>query len=237
MNLVDVRLHGPLGDKYGFAHKFYVNSPRDAINALDANYPGFRSDFLKTEFYGLVVDGDARSEDLMPDVALSPVAKEMDFVPMIEGRSFAPLIVPLLGLINITGTAATILSGLISTALLVGVSMLITPKPKKTTSKETTKDENYMFSGPENITEQGVAVPLIYGRCFIGSVVVSAGLEVAEGVGTTGNNSWSWSRAATVMSMRSMMGDDQVVFVEEPPPEPTPDPVPSGRRRYVPRNA
>lgn len=238
-NVIDIRLHGPLGDKYGFAHRFAVRSPREAINALEANYPGFRADFLKTEFYGLVVDGEGRSDKIVPDVANAPAAKEIDFVQMIEGRSFAPLLVPLFTTtFGMSVTAATILSGVISTALLVGVSMLIAPKPKRETARETKKDENYMFSGPENVTEQGVPVPLIYGRCFVGSVVVSAGLEVAEGIGTSSGNNWVWSKAAAAASMRIMdIGMEPFPMVPEPT-EPPADPIPPGRsRRYIPGNA
>jgi hypothetical protein len=58
--------------------------------------------------------------------------------------------------------------------------MLLSPKPKKKTSADTPKDESYIFSGPENVTEQGVPVPLIYGQPFCGTVVISAGIEVNE---------------------------------------------------------
>jgi hypothetical protein len=81
----------------------------------------------------------------------------------------------------ITGVAATIIGGVIALGLMVGASMLLAPKTKKKPSGEDTKkDESYMFSGPENVTEQGVAVPLVYGYVHTGSVVVSAGLEVSE---------------------------------------------------------
>jgi predicted phage tail protein len=177
--LVTVRLHGPLADTYGGEHRFAINSPREAIAALDANYPGFRRDFLKTQYYGLLVDGDWREECPDFDVATAPVARQVDFCPMVEGR-ITGAIVAGLGLIGVTGVTATILAGVITVGLLVGVSLLLAPKPKKKTAEDSPKDESYIFAGPENVTEQGVAVPLVYGRCFVGSVVVSAGLEVAD---------------------------------------------------------
>ena len=156
--LVAIRLHGPLADKYGGEHHFAIRSPREAINALDANYPGFRHDFLKHPTYGLIVDGDWRDEENTFDVANSPVSREMDIAPMVEGR-LAAAIVPLLGYIGITGVAATVLASVITIGLLLGVSMLLTPKPKKKTTEDApTSQDNYMFSGPENVTAQGVAV-------------------------------------------------------------------------------
>jgi predicted phage tail protein len=185
--LVTVRLHGPLAERYGGEHRFAIGSPREAIAALDANYPGFRRDFLRTEYYGLLVDGDWREPGEGFDVAQSPVGREIDFCPMVEGR-ITGVIVAGLGYLGITGVTATILAGVITVGLLAGISLLLTPKPKQKTAKDSSKDESYIFSGPENVTEQGVSVPLIYGRVFCGSVVVSAGLEVADVAITSGSS-------------------------------------------------
>ena len=40
--------------------------------------------------------------------------------------------------------------------------------------------DSYVFTGPENVAAQGAAVPVIYGRCFTGSVVVSAGISTGD---------------------------------------------------------
>ena len=39
--------------------------------------------------------------------------------------------------------------------------------------------ENYSFSGIQNVSRSGVAVPLIYGEVFTGSIVVSSGTDTA----------------------------------------------------------
>jgi predicted phage tail protein len=172
--LVDVHLHGPLGERFGEKHRFAVNNPVEAISALDANYPGFVAAFNAHGHYFIHADGDWRDGD---DAAFMPVSKELHFVPRIEGRAFmgAALVGALFP--AIAGTAAaTIIGGVLMTGLLLGISFLLTPKAKK--PKETPKDENYGFSGPENVTTQGAPVPLIYGRVHAGSVVISAGLEM-----------------------------------------------------------
>jgi predicted phage tail protein len=193
-NLVDVRLHGPLAAQYGAEHRFAISSPREAIEALDANFPGFRRDFLAIGHYGLLVDGDWRDETNCQDVANSPIARELDICPIIEGRIFAPILSLTTALVG-AGVTANVLAGVITLGLLVGASLLLSPKPKKT-SRDENKNENYIFSGPDNVTEQGAPVPLVYGRCFVGSVVVSAGLEVSENLGTTTANNWVWNRPA-----------------------------------------
>lgn len=241
--LVTVRLHGPLGERYGGEHRFAIASPREAVAALDANYPGFRRDFLATPEYALLVDGDWR-DGSMPDVAVSPIGREIDFCPVIEGRIFAPIVAGL-GALGLGTVAANILGGIIATALMVGVSMLLAPKPQKKTATDTKKDENYAFSGPENVTEQGVAVPLIYGTCFVGSVVISAGLEVADGTGVTGN-SWTWNAPALALSSLDSPNAARVARSagplipqppERPPIPPKLPPAPERAPRYIPGNA
>lgn len=207
--LVTIRVHGPLGDKYGHEHRFAISTPREAVAALDANYSGFRRDFLKTERYALLVDGDWRDD---PSGAVLPASREIDFHPIIEGRISGLIIAGVTALTGITGIAATIIGSALTIGLLVGVSLLLTPKAKKTSAGDSAKDESYMFSGPENVTEQGAAVPIVYGRCFVGSVVVSAGLEVTE-IAT---------EASTVAVAAAV--------AYEPP-------VPAGRRKYVPEHA
>lgn len=203
---VTVRLHGPLGERYGDLHQFYIRSPKEAIDALDANYPGFRRDFLAIPTYALFVDGDYRDESNCPDVANAPIGKELDICPMIEGR-FDPVSL-IAGAVTalsggaITGVAATVVGGIITLGLLTGISLLLAPKQKKV-NRDSGKDDNYMFSGAENVTEQGAPVPLVYGRCFVGSVVISAGFEVAEGVGGTTDDEYIWPTAETGFAMMS----------------------------------
>ncbi|MDX0230237.1 tail assembly protein [Sinorhizobium meliloti] len=241
--MVTVRLHGVLGEQYGPEHRFAINTPREAIAALDANYPGFRRDFLKVQHYGLLCDGDWRDENNCPDVANAPVAREIDICPIIEGRIYAPILAAVQAVVG-TGVISTIIAGGITLGLLVGASLLLTPKPKRPTGDDGRKDENYMFSGPENITEQGVAVPLIYGRCFVGSVVVSAGLEVSEDVSTETGNTWVWNQMAAAAGLLSMSFDEPAVAIatlrQEPPPEPEEpaEEIEPGRSpRWWPRNA
>ena len=81
-------------------------------------------------------------------------------------------------------TTVNILGALLVTGVMVGLSFLLKPKPPKA-AKEKGKNEGYSFSGPENVTEQGVPVPLVYGRVYCGSVVISAGLEVNDEPMTT----------------------------------------------------
>jgi predicted phage tail protein len=187
--LVTVILHGPLAAKYGARHQFYVSTPREAAGALEANYPGFRQDFLEAGRWAILIDDELADPALPAECnALAPIGRTVQFVPEIEGQYFlGPLLLTTLFPAFTTAIGATatgILGGLLVTGLLIGVSLLFAQKPKKLQSTDNSaKQSSYSFSGPANVTAQGVPVPVVYGRCWVGSVVVSASLTTTDYTG------------------------------------------------------
>ena len=91
---------------------------------------------------------------------------------------------------------ASVAIGSIGTALILGgVSQLLTPTPQigsfgpasvgnarsRNTSTQATEldpQESYSFSGIQNTSRQGTPVPVVYGETIVGSVVISAGIDV-----------------------------------------------------------
>ena len=59
-----------------------------------------------------------------------------------------------------------------------GVIGLLTPVPKTPGSAD--NGNSYYFNGPVNTVQQGVPVPLIYGRCLVGSQIISAHTSVDQ---------------------------------------------------------
>ena len=99
------------------------------------------------------------------------------------------------GLGGATGAGAAISMGLVGGSLagaigLAGVSLiiggvasLISPQPSISSlqrGKEAARLESFSFSGIVNTSKQGLPVPLVYGRAFVGSAVLSSGLDVAQ---------------------------------------------------------
>ena len=115
---------------------------------------------------------------------------------------FAPTIGGFLGLgagavtSGAAGTMAAITSitGAIGVSLILGgVSQLLSPTPQlgqigpasqslgsNTTTEGTELDpqESYSFSGIQNTSRMGLPVPVVYGETVVGSVVISAGIDV-----------------------------------------------------------
>jgi predicted phage tail protein len=61
---------------------------------------------------------------------------------------------------------------------LMGISELLSPTPPVPEEAETL--ENYAFSGVANVARVGTPVPIAYGRLFVGSSVISSGLDVDQ---------------------------------------------------------
>ena len=81
-----------------------------------------------------------------------------------------------------TASALAAVAGNIGIGLmLTGVAQMLSPVPKPPGIGDApTQLESNSFSGVLNTVRQGVPVPIAYGRVFVGSAVVSAGLDVDQ---------------------------------------------------------
>jgi predicted phage tail protein len=94
-----------------------------------------------------------------------------------------------IGLLGLAAPIAvsTVLAGIGATLVLGGVSQLLTPVPKVNqltggTAANTDQDprKSYSFSGVQQVSRQGVPVPIVYGETLVGSVVISAGIDTVQ---------------------------------------------------------
>lgn len=94
----------------------------------------------------------------------------------------------------ISAGVSTVVGTIGASLILGGVSQLLSPTPqigsigpasttggfRQTTTEGTEMDpqESYSFSGIQNTSRMGLPVPLVYGETIVGSVVISAGIDV-----------------------------------------------------------
>ena len=81
------------------------------------------------------------------------------------------------------GTAATIIGGVGVSLVLGGIAQLISPSQNFSNAergREAARFESFSFSGVTNTVQQGLPVSICYGRAFIGSAVISTGLDVNQ---------------------------------------------------------
>ena len=67
---------------------------------------------------------------------------------------------------------------------LSGAAQMLTPVPQPPGVSEDPRSQNFSFSGVQNTSRAGTALPIIYGEIFAGSLVVSAGIDTVQIKGT-----------------------------------------------------
>ena len=81
------------------------------------------------------------------------------------------------------GAAASIIGGIGVSLVLGGIAQLISPQQTYSSAergKDAARFKSFTFSGITNTVQQGLPVPIVYGRAYIGSAVISSGLDVDQ---------------------------------------------------------
>ncbi len=198
-----IKVYGALRKKLGqSSFELDVTNPSHAIKALCVNFPELTNWFLNNDEQGngfKVTVGKQKIYRTNLKPMLEPWSERdvMHIVPVIKGagRGFGQILAgaALIGLAvfaaplagggflgsagsGFLGAAASKALGYIGTALLLGgVSQLLSPAPPS--FNESSKLQSFSFSGIVNVADQGLPVPICYGRVVTGSVVISAGLN------------------------------------------------------------
>ena len=200
-----VKVYGALRKRLGQCRfELNVATPAQAIKALCVNFPGLDKWLIDSEQDGVgyrvrVGKQQATPEDV--SVLSLPWSEREVFsiTPVVAGAGDgffgflggalligAAFLVPGLGASITTGTFFGTTMGAISygaaligsSLVLGGIAQMISPTPPPVDFEEANRIENFSFSGILNTTQQGLAVPIAYGRVVVGSAVISSGLDV-----------------------------------------------------------
>lgn len=190
-----VRLYGTLA-RFVKRKKFVVNisSPIEAVRFLLANFPGL-DQHMSERSYKIRVGNLEIDEDQLG----YPVseADHISIIPVIAGAGGAGRVLAGVGLIALAaffplgaiglGAAGAISVNTIAfsvgaTLALGGVAQLLTPVPKPETGPRSDTDprESYSFSSIQNVSREGLPVPICYGEILVGSIVISAGIDTTQ---------------------------------------------------------
>lgn len=174
-----------------------VSSAAEAVRFLLANWPELER-HMADQHYRVSLDDYDLGEDELHDPAGKQVIK---FVPVVAGAGAAGRIIAGVALVALAiavpglggGVAATIfgtqfsalalgIGGIGASLLLGGVSELLTPTPRLSLGSDSPNDprKSYSFSSVQNTSRQGTPVPICYGEVLVGSVVISAGIDVDQ---------------------------------------------------------
>jgi predicted phage tail protein len=196
MQMVEVKLLGELGRRFGRSYRFMANSPKDVISALSNQLAGFKDYLTGAHEDGIgfrLVDGDAEGMDyggmMMP-------CRQLVIAPIISGggnigRILIGIALIALAFIPFGGAAfagfvagkfaigSGILFSLGTSLVLTGVAALLTPPVK--TPEETEVTDSFLFDRATELSSQGAPVPILYGRFLAASpLIVSSAITTQQ---------------------------------------------------------
>ena len=202
-----VKVYGALREQLGQGRfEFVADTPQQALKALFANFPGLQKWMLDQEkngmAYRVTVGQDVIHNDDVTGLFLPWSEREVfRIAPVLAGagRGTGQILLGV-GLIAasifIPGATAigfglqfgaiSMSVGAIGAGLVLGgVAQMISPAPAIPPitggrGKEAAKLESFSFSGVVNTSKQGLPVPIAYGRLFVGSAVLSSGLDTDD---------------------------------------------------------
>lgn len=196
-----VKVYGPLAKFLGQrSFKADVRNPGEAIRFLLANFPRLEGHMSQHDYKISVGRLQLPIADHPEYIHLPSGSNEpIRIIPVVAGAGqgvgqiFAGIgLIALsfllpgaqiglfgLGQIGLTALAAPVAGIGISLAL-SGISQLISPTTTMSTGVDSDFDprKSYSFSGIQNTNRQGVPVPIVYGEVLVGSIIVSAGIDV-----------------------------------------------------------
>jgi predicted phage tail protein len=201
MQMVEVKLLGELGRRFGRSYRFMANSPKDVISALSNQLAGFKDYLTGAHEDGIgfrLVDGDAEGMDY--EEMMMP-CRQLVIAPIISGggnigRILIGVALIALAFVSFGGSVAAgslfagfaagkfaigsgILFSLGTSLVLTGVAALLTPPVKQ--PKETERKDSFLFDRATELSSQGAPVPILYGRFLAASpLMISSAITTQQ---------------------------------------------------------
>lgn len=192
--LTTVRLSGQIGKKFGKVHRFYIDTPAEAVRALCSQVKGFEQ-YMRDPERKVMYKVFANDTQIDPkaELHLERDLREVRIAPVIQGAKSglfqAILGAALIGLaFTPIGLAAAggftaggqMLFGMGVSLALGGIAQMLSPQPKLDLGKASSNTPNAGFSVENRNVQSGIPVPLAYGRCVIPSVTISSGVYASD---------------------------------------------------------
>ena len=194
--LTKIYLEGAMGRNFGREWTLDIHTPAEAFQLIQANIPRFgqwiRDNLKRYEKCMIICKyADGRIEALDEKTMLMhKEAQETPFVPTVYGAGKfmgaivgaamvvvgAVLCAPMFGALAPAFGQALVVAG---AGMLI--SSIVTAIMGRVKNNNNDDDQtSYYFNGAQNTTRQGVPVPLTFGRCKVGSAVISSSINVTE---------------------------------------------------------
>ncbi|MHA6235263.1 tail assembly protein [Pseudomonas fluorescens group sp. PF-69] len=180
-----ILLSGCLAKAFGREHfrLLETGTTSEAFSALQHTVDGF-ADFIRDSArQGLRFAIFRNRENVGESEFTLSGTTEIRIVPVISGSKRGGLLQTVVGVVLIVasffaGPAGPALMSMGVALTIGGVVQMLTPVPKSPSQQEQASTENkpsYLFNGAFNSTQQGLPVPVVYGKMLVGSMVVGIG--------------------------------------------------------------
>ena len=164
-----------------------VSSAAEAVRFLLANWPDLERHMADQHYRVSVGTYDLDLEELGHPAGAAPIS----FVPVVAGAGATGRIIAGIALVALALFVPLVAFGVVlngavlgigASLVLGGVAQLLTPTPGIPKGVDSPNDprKNYSFSSIQNTSRQGTPVPVVYGETIVGSVVVSAGIDIDQ---------------------------------------------------------
>lgn len=181
-----IYFHGQLADELKTNQlELDVDTPRMLYCALNAMVDGFRQTTLRNKMVVVKRNGtdvEGVTADTF-DMAFGDF-KELHLIQDTEGAGAEVAIAAIakgLAVSTLTATVIYIAASVVVGMVLGAIVAALAPSPKTSAGAEGPDERpSFLYNGAVNVVEQGYPVPLVYGIHTTGSVVISAGIDVAQ---------------------------------------------------------
>ena len=195
MTLKKIKLYGKLRKFIGQSSFMAdVATPAEAFKFLLANFPEVEAHFYQ-HHYRIKMGNTEISEDLLnmrgeDDISIIPIVTGSGFIFAAAAAVFsgAAAVVTTAAASGVLGSIATTV---LTSLAIDGITSLLTPTVDTGSFDDSGVElnagmqaSNFAFNGIANISRSGVALPVVYGERFVGSIVVSNGVDTVQVEGT-----------------------------------------------------
>ena len=189
-----IKLYGELSKFLGQkTFEAEVHNAAQAIRFLVVNFPQLER-HMADRYYKVTINNWELEEK---ELHYPNGEEDIKIVPVVGGGGGAGKIIlgaALIGLAFATGGGSVLFTkagfaaagGMTKAAVTIGGALILggigdmlTPVPPISEMEQDPRN-SFNFSGIQNTSRAGVAVPVIYGEVLTGSVVISAGIETAQ---------------------------------------------------------
>ena len=194
--MTQVTLHGILAKEFKKTFSLAIKRPKEVFDAISCTHSNFRNRVVELANQGvhftLLVDG--KKMTTIEELSIVSDNQQIDIVPLVCGAGKAGAIIAIIALGVLTAgagfafglttgigfgmTGATLVNIGVGIAMM-GIQMALAPKPKmdRPSADVNSAKQSFLFSSKANTAEQGIPVPVGYGRLRVGSAVIQSTIK------------------------------------------------------------